>query len=40
MKKTYEIAELQCVELADEDILTSSTEMQKKGAFDTPYDAF
>ena len=37
MKKNFEEVIMECVLLAEEDILTASNEM---GGFDTPYDEF
>ena len=40
MKKTYESVMLECITLSEDDILTTSEELKKTRAFDTPYDAF
>ncbi len=40
MKKKYEKATLECVEFADEDVITASGETNDNYGFDTPYDEF
>ena len=40
MKKNYEAVIFECVSLDTQDILTTSEELKKTRAFDTPYDAF